>query len=113
QPRRLSVETHCAAGDEMREVVVEGVHEVATERKLMVPANNAYVVVELVRVGLVTVIINRASISKDESACNCEHARPRFGIGAVDLDAHVTVREKLGSDPVRHCPVIGESECLD
>ena len=106
----LAIETHRAAGYEMREGIVECIHNVSTEGKLVSSVNDADIIVELVSVGLVSVVIDRAAISENESADDREHAGPVFRVRTVDLYAHIAIRKELCTDSMSNRSVISEAE---
>src|SRR2546430_4054156 len=97
----------------MREVIVEGIHEVSTQGKLMRASHETDVVVELIRVSLVAVVIHGAAVAEGKAAHDRQHTCTCFRVRAIDLDAHVAVRKKFGTNPVSSGSVICKPERLD
>src|SRR2546426_8295967 len=97
----------------MGEIIVEGVHEVYTEGKLMIAPYETDVVVELIRVSLVAIVVHRTAVAESKPAHDRQNTCTRFRIRAIDLDTHIAVREKLSTNPVSRRPVIRKPERLD
>src|SRR2546425_13064054 len=92
---------------------MQRIHEVSTEGKLVGSMHDADVIVELVGVGFVSVVVDRAAVSESESTGYREHTGSCLRIGTVNLDSHVAIREELRTDAMGDGSVVSESERLD
>src|SRR5213593_1472978 len=97
----------------MGEIIVEGIHEISTEGKLMVASDETDVVVELIRVSLVSVVIHGAAVTEGKPSHNGKYTCTRFRIRAIDRDAHIAVRKKLSTNPVSGRSVVSKTKRLD
>src|SRR5947207_9885613 len=76
-------------------------------------SHESEVVVELIRVSLVAVVIHGAAVAVRKAANDRQHTCTCFRVRAIDLDVHVAVRKKFGTNPVSSGSVICKPKRLN